>query len=38
VRYGPSYVREVGWEARPQRSLWPAASYDLTVGFRVVEA
>jgi hypothetical protein len=36
VRYGPCYIREVGWESRPQRSVWPAGSYDLTVGFRVV--
>jgi hypothetical protein len=37
VRYGPHYIREVGWETHPCRLLCPVESYDLVTGFRVVE-
>jgi hypothetical protein len=35
VRSGPSYVRMIGWENRPNRYLWPCDTCDITLGFRV---
>ena len=35
VRYGPYYIREVGWDKRPSRVECSTDEYDLMIGFRV---
>lgn len=35
VRSGPSYIRTIGWEKRPNRHLWTCDTCDITLGFRV---
>jgi hypothetical protein len=37
VRTGPCYVRQTGWKTvRYHRHIWPAETFDLMTGFRVV--
>lgn len=37
ARSGPSFVRETGWEQRPNRRLLSVSAYELMLGFRVCQ-